>query len=74
MDELKINLTTKFTKSIVSKLIAMLIRKKVGSNIDVLINNLNVIANDGKIQIHADLDAEMTNEDLINLIKRIGLK
>ena len=73
MDELKLNLTTKFMKGIIAKLLARAIRKKFGCNIDVLIDDLNLTATDGKIQIHAKLDAETTNEDLLKLIKTIGL-
>lgn len=73
MDELKLNLTTKFMKSIVAKFIARAIRKKLGCQIDVLVNQISVTAVDGKIHIHADLDAETTNEDLMKMVKTIGL-
>lgn len=73
MDELKLNLTTNFMKSIISKFIARSIRKKLGCQIDVLVNQISVTAIDGKIHIHADLDAETTNEDLMKMIKTIGL-
>lgn len=74
MDELKLSLNTKFMKGIVSKLIAKAVRKKLGCDIDILVNQVNVTAIDGKIRIHADVDAETTNEEVVKLIKSIGLE
>lgn len=73
MDELKLNLTTKFMRGILAKCIAKTIRKKLGCNMDVLINEIKITAVDGKIHIHADVDGETTNEDLMKMIKAIGL-
>lgn len=73
MDELKLNLTTKFMRGILAKLIAKSIRKKLGCNVDILINEVKITAVDGKVHIHADLDGETTNEDLMKMVKTIGL-
>lgn len=73
MDELKLNLTTKFMRSMVAKFIAKAIRKKLGCQIDVLVNQVSITATDGKIHIHADIDAETTNEDLMKMVKNVGL-
>lgn len=73
MDELKLNLTTKFMRGILAKLMAKAIRKKLGCNIDILINQISVTAVDGKVHIHADVDGETTNEDLMKMVKTIGL-
>lgn len=73
MDELKLNLTTNWMKGIIAKIIAKAIRKKLGCDIDILINNVSVKAADGKIQIHVDIDAETTGKDFMKLIKNVGL-
>lgn len=73
MDELKLNLTTKFMRGIIAKVIAKQIQKKLGCRIDILINQVSITANEGKILIHADVDAETTNEDLLKMIKTVGL-
>lgn len=73
MDELKLNLTTKFMRGILAKLMAKVIRKKLGCNIEILINQISVTAVDGKVHIHADVDGETTNEDLMKMVKTIGL-
>lgn len=73
MDELKLNLNTNFMRGIVSKLIAKAIRKKLGYDVSVLINSVNVVANDGKIKLHVDADAEMNSVEFTKLIKTIGI-
>lgn len=73
MDELKLNLTTNWMRGIIAKFIAKAIRKKLGCDIDILVNQVSVTATNGKVHIHADVDAETTNEDLMKMIKTIGL-
>lgn len=72
MDELKLNLSAGFMRSMIAKIIARAIRKKLGCDIDILINNVSVQAKEGKIRIHADLDAETSNENFTKMIKTIG--
>lgn len=73
MDELNLNLNTNFMKGIVSKLLAKAIRKNSGYNVDVLINNVKVVYNDGKMKLHVDADAEMNSVEFMKLIKTIGI-
>lgn len=71
MDELKLNLNSKFMNGIITRLIGTAIRKKVGYNIDIQLNSVNVIAKDGKVHIHLDVDAETTNEEFTRMMKSI---
>ena len=71
MDELKLNLNSKFMNGIITRLIGTAIRKKVGYNIDIQLNSVNVIAKDGKVHIHLDVDAETTNEEFMRMMKSI---
>lgn len=73
MDELKLKLTTNFMRGILAKIIAKAIQKKLGCNIDILVNQISVTAVDGKVHLHADVDAETTNENFMKVIKSIGL-
>lgn len=72
MDEMKLNLKSKFMKGIVTKLIAMVIKEKLGYKIDIELNELDIVATDGKIHLHANIDAETTNEELMKIVKSIG--
>lgn len=62
-----------FTKGIVSKLIKMFMRKKTGCNINIQLNSMNATVVDGKTHVHLDLDAELEKEELLKLLKNIGL-
>ena len=73
MDELKLKLSTKFMRGIVANIISKAIYKKVGYNIDILLNAIEVKNEDGKIRIHADVDAEVSNDEFVKIIKSIGL-
>ena len=71
MDELKLNLSSKFMRGIVTKLIAKAIYKKTGYKIEVEPNSINVEVINGKAHIHADVDAEIDNEELMKIVKTI---
>lgn len=71
MDEMKIG--SKFTTGILSKLIALLIRKKFGYDVELKLNEANATVIDGKTRIHLDVDAELEKEELMKILKNIGL-
>ena len=71
MAELKLNLSSKFMRGIVTKLIAKAIYKKTGYKIEVELNSINVEVINGKAHIHADVDAEIDNEELMKIVKTI---
>lgn len=71
MDELKLNLSSKFMRGIVTKLITKAIYKKTGYKIGVELNSINVEVINGKAHIHADVDAEIDNEELMKIVKTI---
>ena len=73
MDELKMSLSTKFMKGIVTKIISKAILKKTGYNINIQLNEIRLETVDGKVCLHADVDAEINNEDFINIIKNKDL-
>lgn len=73
MDELRLNLSTKFMKNIVAKLLAKAIYKKFGYRVDVELNTISVEVNNGKAYIHADVDAKIDNGELVKIVKSAGL-
>ena len=73
MDELKMSLSTKFMKGIVTKIISKAILKKTGYNINIQLNEIKLETVDGKVCLHADVDVEINNEDFINIIKNKDL-
>ena len=73
MDELKIKLSTRIMRSIVAKLISKLIFKKTGYEINIQLREIEISNAEGKVQLHIDADADMSNDDFTKLIKSIGL-
>lgn len=73
MDALKLNLSTKFMKGIVTKLISKLIYKKCGYHVDIQLNEIDIEVVNGKAYIHANVDAAIDNSELMKIVKSIGL-
>nr|DAP52965.1 MAG TPA: hypothetical protein [Caudoviricetes sp.] len=66
-------IVSKFTRGIISKALKMVIHKKTGYNVDIQLNEINTTITDGKTHLHVDVDAEIGKEELINILKSIGL-
>ena len=73
MDELKMRLSTKFMKNMVSKIISKSVYKKTGYKVNVQLNKIDIEMVDGKIYLHADVDGEIENEEFMKIVKSIGL-
>lgn len=73
MDELKMILSTKFMRGIVTKIIAKAIFKKTGFDVNVQLNELKVETVDGKVCVHMDVDADVNKEDFVAIVKSSGL-
>lgn len=71
MDEVRI--VSKFTRNVISKLLKMTLHKKLGYNIDIQINEINATITDGKTHVHLDVDVELDKDELMNILKNIGL-
>lgn len=69
MDELKLALHTRFMKNIVTKILSKAIFKKTGCEVNVQINRIEAETYDGKVSVHMDIDAELSKEDLVKLLK-----
>ena len=71
MDEVRI--VSKFTRNVISKLLKMTLHKKLGYNIDIQLNEINATITDGKTHVHLDVDVELDKDELMNILKNIGL-
>lgn len=73
MDVLKLKLSTKFMRSIIANLISKTLFKKLGYNVDILLNEIEVENVNGKIFIHINADAEVDNGEFVKILKSIGM-
>ena len=71
MDELKMKLSTKFMRNIVSKLIAKAIYKKTGYKVDIQLNDLDISVIDGDANIEANVGVKINNEEFVKIMKSI---
>lgn len=71
MDELKMNLSSKFMRGIATKIISKAVYKKTGYKVEIDLNNINVEVVNGKAYIHVDADAAIDNDELMKIVKNI---
>lgn len=71
MDEMKI--VSKFTRGIISKILKTVIHKKTGYEVDIRLNEVTATISDGKTHLHLDVDAEIDKDELMKILKSIGL-
>ena len=73
MDEMLINLKSKFMRKVVSKLLSKSIKSKTGYEIDVRFDELNASFEDGEITVKANLEAKMSKDEFMKILKSQGL-
>jgi hypothetical protein len=72
MDEMKI--VSKFTRGIVSKIVTKAVRKKTGCSIDIRLNEFTAkVSDEGRSHVHLDIDAELDKDELMKLLKDLGM-
>ena len=74
MDEMKLRLSTKFMRGMVSKLISKTVYKKLRYKVDIQLNDINVEFIDGETSIHTDVDLRLDKEEFTKLIKSTNLE
>ena len=72
MDELKI--TSKIVTKIISKGIAMVIKKKLGYNVDIQVHEIRATVNDGKAHVYLNAEGDVDIKEFKKFTKSIGLE
>ena len=68
-----INLKSKFMRKVVSKLLSKSIKSKTGYEIDIQFDELNASFEDGEITVKANLEAKMSKDEFMKILKSQGL-
>ena len=71
MDEMKLKLTTKFMRSIVSKLIERSIYKKYGYRVNIQLNDLDISVVDGETTINTNVEAKISSEEFKKMMTKL---
>ena len=72
MDEMKLNLSTKFMRSLVASLITKAIQKKLGYKVDIQLNELSAEVVNGQAQLHVNVDAKLDSDEFKKILESIG--
>lgn len=62
---------TDFMKNIISRLIHKVLKKKVGHDVEIQINELAIIDKDEKVHVHLNIDAETSMKELDEILKGV---
>lgn len=73
MDEFKVKLSTRFMRTLVSKLISRAIRKKYGYKINVHLGDLDIESFDGDTSIKANVELTIDSNELKKILEDVGL-
>lgn len=66
-------IVSRFTRGMISKLLKMVIHKKSGYNVDIQLNKVIATVTDGKTHLHLDIDVDLDKDELMRILKSIGL-
>lgn len=72
MDALKVK--TKFMRSVLSKVIEKLIRKKTGYKVKIQLNEVDVSVTDNNAHIRLNVEGDMSIDELKKFMKVIGVE
>lgn len=70
---MKLKLSTKFMRNIVSKLMAKAIYKKYGYKVDIQLSELDVSFIDGEAEIEVNAAVRLDSKEFMKIIKSTGL-
>jgi len=71
MDEMKLNLSTRFMKGIVAKLLSRAIYKKLGYKINIQFNELDISMIDGETKIQTNVELKINSNEFKKIMKGI---
>lgn len=70
---MKVKLSTKFMRNIVSKLIARTIYKKYGYKVDIQLNDLDISVIDGETSVNTNVEIKLSSSEFMKIVKSVGL-
>jgi hypothetical protein len=71
MDELKLNLGSKFLRKLAAKLIVKYIKKHFGCNSELELNKLKISYEEGDVVIKTDLELKIKKQDTDKILEKL---
>lgn len=72
MDEMKLNLGSKFMRKILAKILAKMFYKKFGYRIDIKLDELNINVMDGDTKIKLNAEVQMNSIEFKKIMETIN--
>lgn len=72
MDELKIR--TPLVKALISRILKKTLKKSLGCDIDILLNNLSISIKDGKAHICISAEGDVSVNDISCILKKADIE
>lgn len=72
MDEMKVKLSSKFMRGIVSKLIAKTIYKKYGYKVNIQLNDFDISVIDGETKLSTNVEVKLDSAEFEKIMKSIA--
>lgn len=72
MDEVKLNLSTRFMRGVLAKMLSRAIKKKYGYKIDIYFSEIKLDMLDGETHAHLNVDLNMDSDEFKKLLKTIN--
>ena len=72
MDKMELKLSTKFMRTIASKLIAKFIYKKYGYKVNVQLNDLDISVIDGETKLNANVEMTANSNEFMKMMRSIA--
>ena len=73
MDEMRINLSSKFMRNLAAKLLSKAIYKKTGCKVDIQLNEFNVSVVNGDAYVSTNVEARLDSHEFNKIMKSIEL-
>lgn len=73
MDEMKLKLSTKFMRNIVSKLMSKAIYKKAGYKVNIQLDELDVTIFNGDTTVKVNAEIKLKGDEFNKIMKSIGM-
>lgn len=73
MDEMKLKLSSQLLRNIGARVIRKMIKKKLGYDLEVNLNDLMVSYKDGKARLILDVEADIEHGEFVKIIDQIDL-
>lgn len=72
MDEMKLKLSSRFMRNMISKLLTKMIYKKLGYKVELCLNDLDINVINGETSIKTNVELKLDSKEFMKIMNSIG--